>query len=341
MRILGIESSCDETAVAVFEEGKGISAHQIFSKVALHSSYGGVVPELAARDHIRNLTKLIDKTLKEAKLNKEQLDAIAYTQGPGLIGSLLVGASVARSLAYALNIPSLGVHHLEAHLMAVMLADPKPTYPFLALLISGGHTLLLEVQGLGEYQLLGETLDDAVGEAFDKTARLLGLSYPGGPELAHLALSGRKGRFQLPRPMMNKPGLNFSFSGLKTHVMNLLRQQTKLDQQTKADLAYAFQEAVVDTLISKCERAIQQTGIQQLVMAGGVSANQELRFELKRRLTSVDVYYPSTELCTDNGAMIAYLGYLRFKRGEKDLDKVIRASASTPSNKFLCIEPLI
>lgn len=327
MRILGIESSCDETAVAVFEEGKGISAHQIFSKLALHSSYGGVVPELAARDHIRNLTKLIDKTLKEAKLNKEQVDAIAYTQGPGLIGSLLVGASVARSLAYALNIPSLGVHHLEAHLMAVMLADPKPTYPFLALLISGGHTLLLEVQGLGEYQLLGETLDDAVGEAFDKTARLLGLSYPGGPELAHLALSGRKGRFQLPRPMVNKPGLNFSFSGLKTHVMNLLRQQVNLDQQTKADLAYAFQEAVVDTLISKCERAIKQSGIQQLVMVGGVSANQELRFELKRRLTSVDVYYPSTELCTDNGAMIAYLGYLRFKRGEQDLDKAIRASA--------------
>jgi len=328
MKILGIESSCDETAVAIYEEGQGIAAHQIYSKVALHSSYGGVVPELAARDHIRQLTKLIDQSLTEAKLKSSDLTGIAYTEGPGLIGSLLVGVSVAKSLAYSLKILCLGVHHLEAHLMAVMLAEPKPSYPFLALLISGGHTLLLEVQSLGSYIHLGETLDDAVGEAFDKTARLLGLSYPGGPELAHLAESGRAGQFQLPRPMLNKPGLDFSFSGLKTHVMNLARANQVLeDPQKRADLAYEFQEAVVDTLISKCERAVKQTGIRQLVMVGGVSANLRLRSELKRRLRDTDVYYPSTDLCTDNGAMIAYLGYLRFKAGEQDGDLVIRAKA--------------
>ncbi|HYF98299.1 MAG TPA: tRNA (adenosine(37)-N6)-threonylcarbamoyltransferase complex transferase subunit TsaD, partial [Coxiellaceae bacterium] len=229
MRILGIESSCDDTGVAIFVEGQGLKSHLLFNRLAVHASHGGVVPELAARDHIRHLTRLVNQALQEAELDKNELDGIAYTAGPGLIGSLLVGASVARSLAYALKIPSLGVHHLEAHLMAVMLSHPQPTYPFLALLISGGHTMLLEVRGLGDYHLLGESLDDAVGEAFDKTARLLGLDYPGGAALARLAENGRAGRFNLTRPMLNRPGLDFSFSGLKTQVMNLINQQTEPD----------------------------------------------------------------------------------------------------------------
>ncbi len=326
MQILGIESSCDETAVAIYSEGQGIRAHLVFNKLEVHAAFGGVVPELAARDHIRYLITLIDKALNQAGLNKNELDAIAYTKGPGLIGSLLVGVSVARSLGFALNIPTLGVHHLEAHLMVVMLSDPQPTYPFLALLISGGHTMLLEVRALSDYRLLGETLDDAVGEAFDKTARLLGLDYPGGAALAALAEKGQAGRFHLTRPMLNKPGLEFSFSGLKTQVMNLLRQQSELNEQTRADIAYAFQDSAVDTLIIKCERAIKQTGIQQLVMVGGVSANQRLRAELKQRLTA-EVYYPSPDLCTDNGAMVAYLGYLRLKEGQQDSGLEIQAKA--------------
>ena len=327
MHILGIESSCDETAVAIFEEGYGIKSHFVFNKLAVHASHGGVVPELAARDHIRNLLRLIDLALSEANLSKHALNAIAYTEGPGLIGSLLVGSSVARSLAYALKIPSLGVHHLEAHLMAVMLVKPQPSYPFLALLISGGHTMLLEVRGLGDYELLGESLDDAVGEAFDKTARLLGLDYPGGAALAQLAESGEPGVFHLTRPMLNRPGLDFSFSGLKTQVMNLIRGQADLNPQTKADLAHAFQEAAVDSLVAKCERAVKQTGIQRLVMVGGVSANTRLRHVLKNRLDGVEVYYPTPDLCTDNGAMIAYLGYLRLQKQQPDSDLKIRARA--------------
>lgn len=319
MKILGIETSCDETAVAVYDGNVGLLGHQIYSQIALHAQYGGVVPELASRDHIRKLLPLVEQVMQESHLREDEIDGIAYTKGPGLIGSLMVGATVARSLGYAWNKPSLGVHHLEAHLMAVMLEKNSPEFPFVALLVSGGHTLLIEVRGLGDYTLLGESLDDAVGEAFDKTAKLLGLSYPGGPALAKLAEKGNPDRFHFSRPMIQHPDLNFSFSGLKTQVMLCVREQNP-DEQTKADIACAFEDAVVETLMIKSRRAIEQTGWKRLVVVGGVGANQKLRLQLRESFQKlgVTVYFPRQEFCTDNGAMIAYLGYLRISAGEKD-----------------------
>ncbi len=317
MLILGIETSCDETGVALYDARHGIVAERLYSQIQLHQQYGGVVPELSSRDHIRKLIPLIDALLKDANRNLQQLDGIAYTKGPGLIGSLMVGASVAKSLAFALDIPVLGVHHMEGHLMAVMLDDPKPEYPFVALLVSGGHTQLFEVRGLGEYTLLGESLDDAAGEAFDKTAKLLGLPYPGGPEIAKLAQKGDPQRFTFPRPMLNRPGLDFSFSGLKTHAVTHYAKY-KDEPNSKADIARAFEDALVDTLLKKCLRALEQTGLNRLVLVGGVSANHKLRETLSHANSQVQVFYPKAEYCTDNGAMIAYVGYLRMQRNECD-----------------------
>lgn len=316
--ILGIESSCDETGVAIFDEYNGIIAHQLYSQVKLHSEYGGVVPELASRDHVRKIIPLIDATLKEAKCAATDISAIAYTQGPGLIGALLVGATVAKSLAFAWNKPAIGVHHLEGHLLAPMLEDEVPDYPFIALLVSGGHTMLVDVQALGRYQIIGESIDDAAGEAFDKTAKIMGLDYPGGPLLAKLAESGDGTEKRFPRPMTDRPGLDFSFSGLKTFARNrLLEIEAQADSnQAKANIAQAFQEAVVDTLAIKCKRALAQTGRKRLVVAGGVSANLVLREKLASLMDKLNgkVYYPRHEYCTDNGAMIAYAGFCHFKR---------------------------
>ncbi|SFC44148.1 tRNA (adenosine(37)-N6)-threonylcarbamoyltransferase complex transferase subunit TsaD [Pseudoalteromonas denitrificans] len=318
MRILGIESSCDETGIAIYDDEKGLLAHQLYSQIKLHADYGGVVPELASRDHIRKTLPLIDAAFKEANCTAEDLDGIAFTAGPGLVGAILVGSSIGRSLAFGWDIPSVAVHHMEGHLLAPMLEDNKPEFPFVALLVSGGHTLLVEVKGIGQYQILGESVDDAAGEAFDKTAKLLGLDYPGGPLLAKLAEQGKSKRFVFPRPMTTKPGLDFSFSGLKTAAANTIREQggvEKCDQQTKADIAHAFQTAVVDTLAIKCKRALKQTGINRLVIAGGVSANKDLREKFERIMQGMqgEVFYPRTEFCTDNGAMIAYAGMQRLK----------------------------
>ncbi|NTS78151.1 tRNA (adenosine(37)-N6)-threonylcarbamoyltransferase complex transferase subunit TsaD [Catenovulum sp. SM1970] len=325
MRILGIETSCDETGIAIYDEDKGILSHQLYSQVKVHADYGGVVPELASRDHVRKTLPLIDKALKEAGCTADDIDAIAYTAGPGLVGALLVGSTVARGLAFAWNKPVVPVHHMEGHLLAPMLEDEVPEFPFIALLVSGGHSLLVEVQNIGEYTVLGESIDDAVGEAFDKTAKLMGLDYPGGPRLAKLAESGRTGIYKFPRPMTDRPGLDFSFSGLKTFAANTLRAEIdeandENNEQVKADIAYAFQEAAVDTLVIKCKRALKQTGLKRLVIAGGVSANTELRAKLKELMTSLrgQVYYPRLEYCTDNGAMIAYAGLQRFKAGHID-----------------------
>ena len=319
MLVLGIETSCDETAVAIYDAHHGLVAHQIYSQIPLHARYGGVVPELASRDHVRMIMPLIQQVISESQRKPSDMTGVAYTRGPGLMGALMVGASVGRSLAYSWGVPALGVHHIEAHLMAVMLEDNPPTYPFVTLIVSGGHTLLAEVKGLGQYGLLGETLDDAVGEAFDKTAKLLGLPYPGGPALANLATQGRPGIFDLPRPMVNRPGLDFSFSGLKTRVMQVC-QTASSDQQTQADLAYEFEQAIVDTLIIKCRRALLETGAKRLVVAGGVSANQTLRKRLGNLCHEGNtcVYFPRHEYCTDNGAMIAYTGYLRLSQGQRD-----------------------
>ena len=334
MRVLAIETSCDETAAAVYDSGGGLLAHQLYSQVALHAAYGGVVPELASRDHVRKILPLVDAALKQAKTSPAELDGVAYTAGPGLIGALLVGAAVARSFAFARGIPAVGVHHLEGHLLAPMLEADAPQYPFLALLVSGGHTLLAEVKDFGEYSILGSTVDDAAGEAFDKTAKVLGLPYPGGPALAQLAEQGRSGRFHFPRPMLDRPGLDFSFSGLKTAVVVALRH-TVLDEPARADAALAFQEAVVDVLVAKCSRAIQQTGAKTLVVAGGVGANRNLR---ERLLTlgqqqGVAVRYPRPEFCTDNAAMIAYAGCQRLLRGERD-GLAIRATARWSLDKL-------
>lgn len=317
MRVLGIETSCDETGIAIYDDQKGLLAHQLYSQVKLHADYGGVVPELASRDHIRKIIPLIDEALKQAECDKSSIDGIAFTSGPGLIGALLVGSTVARGLAFAWNKPVIGVHHMEGHLLAPMLEDNIPEFPFLALLVSGGHSLIVEVQGIGQYQILGESIDDAVGEAFDKTAKIMGLDYPGGPRLAKLAEQGTKGRFKFPRPMTDRPGLDFSFSGLKTFAANTLRSQGD-DPQTLADIAYAFQEAAVDTLLIKCKRALKQTGLKRLVIAGGVSANTELREKMANLMQSMqgEVYYPRLEFCTDNGAMIAYAGLQRLKAGQ-------------------------
>ena len=330
MKVLGIETSCDETAAAIYDGAVGLRSHRLFSQVDLHAQYGGVVPELASRDHVRKLLPLIEATLSDAGLKADEIDGIAYTAGPGLVGALLVGASVARSLAFAWDKPALGVHHLEGHLLAPMLEPQAPTFPFLALLVSGGHTLLAEVRGIGDYEIIGASVDDAAGEAFDKTAKLLGLSYPGGPALAKLADSGQPGRFKFPRPMLDRPGLDFSFSGLKTAVVVALRNLT-LDDAMRADVAAEFQCAVVDTLAAKCERALDQTGFDALVVAGGVGANRALRERLavmgQRR--GVRVYYPRPEFCTDNAAMIAYAGYRRLVAGQHD-DLAIRATARWP-----------
>lgn len=332
MRVLGIETSCDETAVAIYHSEQGLLAHQLFSQVAMHAAYGGVVPELASRDHVRKLLPLIDGALADASLNKSDIDAVAYTAGPGLIGALLVGAAVARSFAFARGIPALGIHHLEGHLLAPMLEADPPQYPFVALLVSGGHTLLAEVRAQGEYRILGSTLDDAAGEAFDKTAKVLGLSYPGGPALAKLAEQGHPGAYDFPRPMLDRPGLDFSFSGLKTAVVVALRDRT-LSAQDKADVARAFQDAVVETLVKKCERAMQLSGGNTLVVAGGVGANRELRKQLtesgNRRRFSVK--FPRIEFCTDNAAMIAYAGCKRLLAGQHD-DLRIQARARWPIN---------
>ncbi len=317
MRVLGIETSCDETAVAVYDSQQGLLAHQLYSQIKLHAQYGGVVPELASRDHIRKLIPLIQQVLNDSN-SQGKIEGVAYTQGPGLIGALLVGAAVGRSLAWGWGVPAIGVHHMEGHLLAPMLEANPPALPFLALLVSGGHTQLVQVNDIGAYRLLGESIDDAAGEAFDKTAKLLGLGYPGGPALAKLAEQGNPQRFQFPRPMTNRPGLDFSFSGLKTFALNTWQQSEK-DHPTQADIAYAFQAAVIDTLAIKCRRALQQTGLKRLVIAGGVSANLRLRNELERLAQEwgVQVYYPRLEFCTDNGAMIAYAGALRLQNGQQ------------------------
>ena len=323
MRILGIETSCDETGVAIYDEEKGLIANQLHTQIALHADYGGVVPELASRDHIRKLAPLLQAALEEAHLTAKDIDGIAYTSGPGLVGALLVGSTVARSLAYAWNVPAIGVHHMEGHLLAPMLEENPPHFPFVALLVSGGHTQLVRVDGVGRYELLGESIDDAAGEAFDKTAKLLGLDYPGGAALARLALKGTPNRFAFPRPMTDRPGLDFSFSGLKTFAANTLHQvmqeEGELTEQSKADIAYAFQEAVVDTLAIKCKRALKQTGLKRLVIAGGVSANKQLRQTLAELMQQFggEVFYPQPQFCTDNGAMIAYAGFLRLKQGQQ------------------------
>lgn len=325
MIVLGIESSCDETGIALFDSEKGLLAHTLHSQIELHAEYGGVVPELASRDHIRYLLPLLEQVLQQAGMKKTEVDGIAYTAGPGLIGALMSGASVARSLAWALDIPAVEVHHMEGHLLAPMLEENPPEFPFVALLVSGGHTLLAYVKGIGQYELLGQSLDDAAGEAFDKTAKLLGLGYPGGPALAAMAEKGRTGIYKFPRPMINRPGLDFSFSGLKTFALNTMQVEAKkndfegeLATQTKADISLAFEEAVVDTLMLKCRRALEQQQCDRLVIAGGVGANMRLRAELAEMIKkkSGHLYYPRVEFCTDNGAMIAQAGCFRLQAGE-------------------------
>ena len=318
---LGIESSCDETGIALYQTGRGLLAHALYTQAAMHSEYGGVVPELASRDHVHRVIPLVRQVMREADVSLDQISAIAYTQGPGLGGALLVGASVANALAYALDIPTIGIHHLEGHLLSPLLSDPAPEFPFVALLVSGGHTQLMRVDGVGQYTLLGETLDDAAGEAFDKSAKLLGLSYPGGPALAKLAASGRPGLYKLPRPMQHSGDLDFSFSGLKTAVLTLVKQSND-DEQTRADIACAVQEAIVDVLAHKARAALTQTGLNQLVVAGGVGANRLLREHLTESIgkRGGKVFYPDLEFCTDNGAMIAFAGALRLaqQQGQKN-----------------------
>jgi len=308
MIVLGIESSCDETGLAVYDTDRGLLAHVLHSQIALHGEYGGVVPELASRDHVRYLLPLAEQVLKQANVNKSKLDGIAYTAGPGLMGALMVGACTGRAMAMALGIPAVAVHHMEGHLLAPMLEENAPQFPFVALLVSGGHTLLAQVKGIGQYELLGESLDDAAGEAFDKTAKMLGLGYPGGPILAKLAEKGDSSAYKFPRPMCDRPGLDFSFSGLKTF------------RQTQANICKAFEDAVVDTLMIKCRRAVQQVGAKTLVIAGGVGANLSLRKSLKKMIEKEggELFYPRIEFCTDNGAMIAYVGALRLVAGETE-----------------------
>ncbi|MFT3931852.1 MAG: tRNA (adenosine(37)-N6)-threonylcarbamoyltransferase complex transferase subunit TsaD [Spongiibacteraceae bacterium] len=322
MRVLGIETSCDETGVAIYDSGRGLLADALYSQIALHREYGGVVPELASRDHVRKCLPLIDEVFAKAGIGHEAIDAVAFTSGPGLAGALMVGACIGRSLAYAWNKPALAVHHMEAHLLAPMLEAEPPALPFVALLVSGGHTQLVRVDGIGQYILLGESLDDAAGEAFDKCAKMLDLPYPGGPELAKLAEQGTP-RFDFPRPMLNRPGLDFSFSGLKTAVLTAIREQTRdkqLEPQTRADIAASFQAAVVDTLVGKAQRALQQTQLKTLVLAGGVSANRQLREQLDRELAGIGAraFYARPQFCTDNGAMIAYAGCQRLLAGQRE-----------------------
>ncbi len=314
MLILGVESSCDETGLALYDDAQGLLAHALHSQVAMHQAYGGVVPELASRDHIRRVIPLVREVLAVAGRDLTSVDAVAYTEGPGLAGALLVGAAFAKSLAFGLGIPALGIHHLEGHLLSPLLAAKPPAFPFIALLVSGGHTQLMRVAGVGRYELLGETLDDAAGEAFDKTAKLLGLEYPGGPAVSALAETGRAGVFKLPRPMLNSGDLEFSFSGLKTAVLMLAKSQAA---EARADIARAFQDAMVDVLVAKCTLALRRTGLDRLVVAGGVGANKQLRAGLEAAAAKhrFEVFYPELELCTDNGAMIAFAAALRWKAG--------------------------
>ena len=317
MRVLGIETSCDDTGVAIYDSDHGLLVNRFSSQIDIHKVYGGVVPELAARDHIRKVLPLIQAALEDSGIDKQSIDAVAYTAGPGLVGALLVGATVGRSLSMALDVPAIGVHHMEGHLLSALLESDIPAFPFLSLLVSGGHTMLVEVRSVGHYQILGQTRDDAVGEAFDKFAKTLGLSYPGGPAIERMARQGVPERFRFPRPMTGHETLDFSFSGLKTHAI-LEAAKHQLDDQTSADLAHAFQEAAVDTLSLKCEQALSVTGYKSLIVAGGVGANRRLRNKLEQlgEYTGVRVFFPSFELCTDNGAMIAYTGYLRLKSGQ-------------------------
>ena len=328
MRVLGIETSCDETGVAIYDSNAGLLAHVLHSQVETHADFGGGVPELASRDHVRKTLPLIKEALAEAGLERDRIDGVAYTAGPGLVGALLVGAAVGRSLAWAWGVPAVPVHHMEGHLLAPMLEENGPAFPFVALLASGGHTQLVEVRGVGRYEVLGDSLDDAAGEAFDKTAKLLGLPYPGGPELARLAALGDPDRYRFPRPMTDRPGLDFSFSGLKTFALNCLHAELpenhSLDEQaarqTRADIARAFEEAVVDTLAIKCRRAVRQTGCKTLVLAGGVSANKRLRGRIREVLDKEGgrAFYPRPQFCTDNGAMIAYAGWRRLAAGQSE-----------------------
>jgi len=334
MIVLGIETSCDETGVALYDSADGLLAHALFSQVEIHAEYGGVVPEIASRDHVRKLLPLINQCLEKAGLTRTDIDAVAYTAGPGLIGALLVGTATGRSIAMALGVPALAVHHMEGHLLAPMLESDHPDIPFVALLVSGGHTMLVEVRAIGEYHILGETLDDSAGEAFDKTAKLLGLGYPGGPALAKLAEQGDAERFAFPRPMTDRPGLDFSFSGLKTHTRNLWLNSDQ-DEKTQADIAAGFQQAVVDTLLIKCRRAMQQTRAQQLVIAGGVGANLSLRQTLQQagRKYGWKVSYPRLEFCTDNGAMIAFAGCQRLVSGQHS-GPILQAFARWPLDQL-------
>jgi N6-L-threonylcarbamoyladenine synthase len=338
MLVLGLETSCDETGVALYDSERGLLADALFSQIDLHRAYGGVVPELASRDHVKRMLPLIRQVLADANTVSGDIDAIAYTAGPGLVGALLVGASCAQALAFAWDIPALGVHHMEGHLLAPMLEAQPPEFPFVALLVSGGHTQLVRVDGIGLYELLGETLDDAAGEAFDKTAKMMGLQYPGGPEIAALAAKGVAGRFVFPRPMTDRPGLNFSFSGLKTFALNTWQQcQSAGDDsdQTRCDISLAFQTAVVETLTIKCKRALKLAGMKRLVIAGGVSANKSLRLSLEKMLGELNgnVFYARPEFCTDNGAMIAFAGCQRLQAGQKE-DLSITVQARWPMEQL-------
>lgn len=328
MRILALESSCDESAVAVYDDAAGLLSHEIYSQIDLHRIYGGVVPELASRDHVRRLLPLVRTALTDAKSTSDDIDGVAYTAGPGLIGALLTGAALGRSLAYAWNVPAIAVHHLEGHLLAPLLETEPPPFPHLALLVSGGHTMLIDVAAPGSYAVLGETRDDAAGEAFDKSAKLLGLPYPGGPELAKLAGTGKASRYAFPRPMLDRAGLEFSFSGLKTAVALTVKQAGPLDDATRADIAAGVQEAIVDTLLSKTLRALDETGYETLVVAGGVGANRLLRERLAQAAArqGAKVFYPRIEFCTDNAAMIAVAGMARLKAGAHE-SQAIRARA--------------
>jgi N6-L-threonylcarbamoyladenine synthase len=342
MRVLGIETSCDETGVAVYDSTRGLLSHALHSQVALHADYGGVVPELASRDHVRRLLPLIQTVLDQSGSTRENIDGVAYTAGPGLLGALLVGGCTARAIAFGWGVPAVGVHHMEGHLLAPLLEPEGPQFPFVALLVSGGHTQLVEVAGVGSYRILGESLDDAAGEAFDKVAKMLGLGYPGGPQLAALAEGGGPARYDFPRPMTTRPGLDFSFSGLKTFTGTLIRNIAAgtggLGERERADIAASFQEAVVDTLLIKCRRALEQTGLTTLVMAGGVSANRRLRTRLREMAEprGWSVYYPRMEFCTDNGAMIALAGCLRLQAGHHD-GLAVRAQARWPMES---LEPI-
>ena len=334
MMILGIETSCDETAVALYDGGRGLVANRVFSQIELHRRHGGVVPELASRDHIERLLPMIEEAMRDADVAPQAIDGIAYTAGPGLIGALLVGGCLARSLGYAWDVPVVGVHHIEGHLLALGLEPGAPGFPFVALQVSGGHTMLVEVLGVGRYRVLGETQDDAAGEAFDKTAKLLGLGYPGGPALAALAESGREGVFEFPRPMLDRPGMDFSFSGLKTAVVVAVRGRA-LDDAARADVARGFESAMVATLVAKSLRALKATGHQALIVAGGVGANQRLREALAKALAAVGAraYFPRPEFCTDNAAMIALAGHHRLAAGERE-GLAVRARARWPLDEL-------